>query len=288
MIKKQVWRMVLVGAIAVALAGCSERDRKSASAGQGEVTRTSQAIGVPGTGIDPAHSMGDVRFRFPAQLPTREGPVPITVYAGVGAATPTRLSINAFADLRQVQARLPTLMSGEVESACRQEISVEVVDVAAAGDRVVARGRVNADFYTCRRSGTPEEQRGFRLISQRIDVVAQATAAVRKNCIEFSVLDLELDPSGLLGAMANLFGLTTRVRNAILSKAGEVLAENPICPNLPSELAALKPAYDAGGIREIGQGGVGAALGGTIDTSATTLLELLAFAQKRQAAGGGQ
>ncbi len=266
----------------MAFAGCSAEEQ---SPGIEAVTR---AAASQGGGIDPAGYAGDVTFRIPADLPTRGGPVPFVVFAGVGAASDTRLSVNAFADLRTLQARLPELLSGELESNCRRDIGADVQSVEGMGDRIIARGRVDAKFYTCRKAGTPEERRGIRLISQKVEVVAVATAKVENNCIAFSLLELELDPSGLLGGIANLLGLTDRIRDAVLESADELFEENPLCPKLPPELASLEPRYTGGGTREIGQRGLGAALVGSVDASAETLVELLAAVQKRWIAGGRQ
>ncbi|MEM0946212.1 MAG: hypothetical protein AAGK37_02310 [Pseudomonadota bacterium] len=231
---------------------------------------------------------GDVTMRFPATLPTRAGPLAFDVYAGISAATETRLGIRAFADLRKVQVELPALLTGDIEQRCNQDITLTVSDVAADGTQVIVRGEVLARLYTCRRRDTPDERRGIRLISQRVEAVAVAAAQVEGDCIAFTLDDLQLDPSGLIGGIADLIGVTARIRTAVLEGAEDLLEENPVCPDLPPSLQSLAPRYTDGGTREIEGGGMGAALVGSVDASASTLIELLAVVQERGIVEGQQ
>jgi hypothetical protein len=114
-----------------------------------------------------------------------------------------------------------------------------------------------------------------------VDAIATAKATVRDQCIEFSLTDVELDPRGFLGAIANLLGLTTLVRSAILEEGGKFLSENPVCATLPNEISTLAPSFSDGGAREIGNGGIGAVLSGSVDTSAATIVSLLALMKER-------
>ncbi|MEM8630939.1 MAG: hypothetical protein AAGF74_06870 [Pseudomonadota bacterium] len=265
----------------LAMGGCSAEENEASATGEATPDATAGTATRAGT-VDPATYAGDVIMAFPVDLPTRFGAVPFTVYTGLDAATQTRLAVNAFVDLRAVQARLPELFTGVIQDSCNLEVALNEIDVEADGDRVVARANVFASIYRCRGRGSPEEEQGFRFLTQRVETVATANAQVSDNCMEFALVDLELDPAGFIGGVANLFGLTERVRTAILDKAAEVLSENRFCPELPEELATLEPLYSDGGAREIGEGGMGAALVGSVGTSAATLLQILAYAQARQ------
>ena len=46
------------------------------------------------------------------------------------------------------------------------------------------------------------------------------------------------------------------------------------------------PILEAGGTREIGEGGIGVVVSGSIDTSAATMMKLLALMQSRDIIGG--
>jgi hypothetical protein len=67
----------------------------------------------------------------------------------------------------------------------------------------------------------------------------------------------------------------------VLEEANAFLDTNPVCPALPPEIAMLDPHFQSGAPRELGGGGIGAALSGSVDTSAPTLISLLALAKAR-------
>lgn len=239
-----------------------------------------------GAGLDPASFAGEIMFRIPADLPVRSEDIPIVVYAGLSPVSDTRLGANALVDLRLVQIRLPELLSGVVVEECGQEVTLDLAGVGAEGDRLRAGGTVAARFFRCRGEGTPEEARGVRIFSMTVDAVAVATAAVRDDCVFFDLVDLQLDPQGLIGGLASLLGFTERARQGILRKAETVLAEKPVCPELPETLSSLAPSFTSGGPREVGEGGIGAALGGSVDVSAGTLVSLLAVLKERRLVEG--
>ncbi len=236
--------------------------------------------------IDPTWYAGDLEMAFSATIPTRLGALPTPIYLGVSSATDTRLGVNAFVDLRHVQAELPQLLTGPLEESCQRDIQVNFDGAAAQGDRVLLSGTVDAAFYRCAAEDSPIEDRGRRRLSQNVDVVAVAQASASGQCINLALLELEVSPSGLLGALANLFGITRRVRDAVLEDAEIYFAANPICPQLPEDFRALAPHYSSGAINEVGPAGIGATLTGTVDTSADTLIQLLEAFRARGAVEG--
>ncbi|MEY8839683.1 hypothetical protein AB9K41_11710, partial [Cribrihabitans sp. XS_ASV171] len=70
-------------------------------------------------------------------------------------------------------------------------------------------------------------------------------------------------------------------RNLLLSLAEAVLARNPICPRLPAAIASLDPDFTDGGTVEIGDGGAGVALTGSVDVSTATIIDMLNSLQAR-------
>jgi hypothetical protein len=244
-----------------------------------------QTATAPQGPAEPSFYSGDVRFRIAETLELGGQEVPLTLFLGLSSQSDTRLGVEAFIDLRPLQEALPDIASGPLEASCRLGLDVELDRAEADGQNVRAWGTVHASLYRCPGRGTEQERRGMRLLTQSIDVVAVATAGIERDCVVFRLADLDLSPKGLIGRVANWFGVTERARAAVLKRATAALASNPVCPGLPDELARLDPRYTEGGPREIGEGGMGAALSGSVDTSAGTLISLLELAKARGIVG---
>ncbi|MEY8842445.1 hypothetical protein AB9K41_25720 [Cribrihabitans sp. XS_ASV171] len=207
--------------------------------------------------------------------------IPYTLYLKFTPATRTRMTVDAFVDLRGVQRNLPGLLSQVVEETCKHRYAVAVADSRASGDHVSVRGQVQAKFWHCNTRDPAIHYRGLLLLAQNVDFAATASARVHGNCLRLRLADVQIDPGGLLGALANLFGLTEKARQIILEKGAEVLAAHPVCPDLPPDLAPLAPRFTGGGTREVGTGGLGADLHGSVDTSAATMISLLQAMKRR-------
>ena len=274
---------VLAGVWVLSLSGCSANEAPEA---QPIDVAAIQAAVERGSGIDPASHAGDFEIRVPADIPIAEQTLPIVFYGGLSSVSDTRLGLNAFVDLRLAQIALPQLASGVINETCDREISVDLVETRAEGEVVHASGSVLLQLFFCDRSDPANETQGARWLSQRVDAVASAKANVGEQCIEFELVDLELDPRGLLGGISNLVGVTSAARSVILEEAGKFLSENPVCPTLPDELASLAPFFSGGGAREIGDGGIGVALAGSADTSASTIVTLLAVVERSEIVDG--
>jgi hypothetical protein len=167
---------------------------------------------------------------------------------------------------------------GPAEPSCSLGLDIDFHGAEAEGEAIRTRATVVARLYRCRDQGTPEERRGGRLFTQAIDVVAAVSAGADGDCVAFRLVDLELDPRGLLGGLATLLGITERARAGILAEARETLSENPVCPDLPDALSRLDPRFVQIGLTELGDGGIGVALAGDVELGAQTLLDLLVAA----------
>ncbi len=207
--------------------------------------------------------------------------VPYTLYVSLAEVTPTRLGIDAFMDLRELQRYVPVLASNVLDETCKHKYALAVSDARAEEDTIVATGQFQAKFFACNTDDPEKHYRGVLLFGQNVNVVAKAAADVKGNCVRLRLVDVELDLVGFVGTVSDLVGLTDKARELILEKGGEALAKNPICPELPDELASLDPEFTSGGTREIGDGGVAAALSGSVDTSAATLLDLILLMQEK-------
>ncbi len=236
------------------------------------------------TAVRPAHAE-TVKFRIAETVQVKGKDLPYTLFVSLKDAGETRLGMDAFLDLRSLQDLAPWLFSSVLKETCQQKFALAVSQVSAQADALVADGQVQAKFYACDTDDPKTHYRGVLLFGQNVDVMIKASAAVERNCLQLRLEDVELDLQGFVGTVSDMIGLTEKARLLILEKGAEVLAENPVCPELPSELKGLEPRFTSGGIREIGSGGVGAALSGSVDTSAGTLLDLIAALQEKQGFG---
>ncbi len=257
----------------------------SACGGAAEVSQPPEELDRSAS-VDPVTHAGEVEFRITDSLPTQDGEVPVTLYLGLAAAPGTRLGANAFVDLRDLQIALPDLLTGAIEPSCGLGLDVRFDGAEAVGDMIRARATTDARLYRCRNSGTDAESRGIRFLTQTIDIEATVSAGVEGECIAFRLVDLDLVPRGLLGRVSTLFGVTDRARSAILAQTRETLSDNAVCPDLPPALALLDPQFSAFALREVGDGGMGAALSGSVDLDAGALVDMLALVQARANAPG--
>lgn len=208
-------------------------------------------------------------------------PLPLDVYLGFAPQSATTLGVRAAVDLREIQRILPSLLSKRFEPDCGLGLTVGLTSAQAEGDAVRARGRVRAELYRCKGRGTASEARGAHLWTQTVDFDALVSAGLVGECVGFDLRDLALDPRGFIGGLGNLFGITEKVRLAILKESNEALREAPVCPEMPDALALLAPDFSTGGAVEIGDGGIGAALEGVVATDAARLVGLLRLWQSK-------
>ena len=259
------------GAILAVLPGCGGVAQDQAGTGDGSARTEVASRGSGTAGIDPATYAGRVQIALSKDVALRDTPVPFTVFAGLQEAGPTRLNLKAFVDLRGLQDMAPGILNGPLEESCNRQIYLEMRDITAEAETVRVEGTVRAQFTRCNR----EDEPGLRYFGATVDAVAVAKAEVEGQCLTFSLEGIDLDPRGFVGGVSDLFGLTRRINDAVLEKGGEFLDAHPVCPPLPEEFAVLDPIYDSGGTREIVPGGMGAAIAGSVDVSASTLVKLL-------------
>lgn len=266
--------------IAVGSLACACMLALSACGGAAEDAEVPRAMD-PGTPVNPAFFSGEVTFRIHETFPARDRDVPFTLHLGLAAAEGTRLDANAFVDLRDLQLALPDLLTGVVDPSCGLGLDVDFENAEAQGDVIRARASVDARLYRCRDRGTDAERRGFRLLTQAIDIEATIGGDLQGECIVFRLVELDLAPRNLFGRAASFFGVTERVRETILAQTRSTLSDNPVCPDLPDALALLDPRFSAFELRAVGDRGIGAALSGSVDLNAGALVDLLALVAAR-------
>lgn len=271
---------IVFGAVFAVLPGCGgnaqDQGNEGGALGQSEAVNVSA---IQTAVVDPRTYAGRIQVKVDSAIPLRDTSVPISVYAGLEEAGPTRLRLRALVDLRDLQLKAPDILTGPLEESCNRQIYLEIKKISAEGDTVRVEGTARAQFSRCNRNQEP----GLRYFGATVDAVAVGKAEVKDQCLFFSLQEVELDPHGIVGGTANLFGITNRIRTAILEKAGEFLTANPVCPPLPESFSVLNPNYESGGTREIVPGAMGGVIVGSVDVSAETLVTLLAGLQERGA-----
>ncbi|WP_170335595.1 hypothetical protein [Ruegeria arenilitoris] len=273
MASSRINKGLLICVLFAMLPGCGSKaqDQGAVSETATQTNGDKKAASFASGGIDPATYAGRFQIKLTKEVPLRDIPVPFTVYSGIEEASPTRLRLRAFMDLRGLQEKAPEILTGPLEESCKRQIYLEIRNVTAKGETVKVEGSARARFTTCNR----REEPGFRYFGATVDAVAVAKAEVKGQCLTFSIEGVDLDPRGFIGAVSDLFGLTNRINEAVLEKGGEFLAANPVCPPLPEEFSVLDPIYESGGTREIAPGGMGAAVVGSADVSAETIVKVL-------------
>lgn len=260
------------------LQGCDgnaeDQGDKAAALGQSKAANTAN---IQSAAVEPNSYAGRIKVKLDSEVSLRDTPVPISVYAGLEELGPTRLRLRAFVDLRDMQIKAPGILTGPLEESCNRQIYLEIKEISTKGETVKVEGTTRAQFSRCNRDQEP----GLRYFAATVNAVAVGKAVVKDQCLHFSLEDVELDPQGIVGGAANIFGITNRIRAAVLEKAGEFLTANPVCPPLPESFSVLDPNYESGGTREIVPGAMGAAIVGSVDVSAETLVTLLARLQKQ-------
>ncbi|AWI85252.1 hypothetical protein CEW88_16040 [Alloyangia pacifica] len=237
--------------------------------------------------MDAALFSGDVMFSLAERIEAQDRALPVTAYLGLSSLGDTRLGIKAAVDLRDIQRDLPSLLSGRLDPDCGLGIELGLTQTQAEGegegegDAVRARGTVKADLYRCKGRDTEKGARGAHLWTQLVDFDAVLGAGLTDECVGFELRELALDPRGFLGGLGTAFGITEKVRKAILDKGNAALRDTPICPDMPPALERLSPDFGSGGAIEIGDGGLGAALSGTVETDAERLVGLMALWQEK-------
>lgn len=264
---------LLICALLAMFPGCGSnaQDQGAASGTAIQADGDNKTASFATSGIDPATYAGRFHIKLTKEVPLRGVPVPFTVYSGLEESSPTRLRLRAFMDLRGLQEKAPEILTGPLEESCKRQIYLEIRDVTAIDDTVKVEGSARAQFTRCNR----HEEPGIRYFGATVDAVAAAKAEVKGQCLTFSIESVDLSPRGFIGAVSNLFGLTNRINEAVLEKGGEFLANHPVCPPLPEEFTVLDPIYESGGTREIAPGGMGAAVVGSADVSAETIVKVL-------------
>lgn len=201
------------------------------------------------------------------------------------ASSPTRIGVDAQLDLSDLQRQLPEILAGTtVLELCSMTVTVQKSETRARDRLVLVTGDVEVERFTCERTDPTTWQRGEVQASSVISVRAELSAELRDSCVVFQVHDLQPEFPEQLEKLGPVQLGTGRIQEAgdlMIEALDLVLEDTPFCPSLPAELEILDPQYQEGSTIEIGDGGLGVGLRGTIDVSAGTIVEVLKLLQER-------
>ncbi|WP_170477093.1 hypothetical protein [Ruegeria arenilitoris] len=230
-----------------------------------------------------ASSAQQVNFVFDASVPVRETELPYKLDLGLSAVGPTRVGVDALLDLREIQKIVPErLADNAIIDNCGLQVRLDGLSFLAEGDAIDLDGDVTITIFECSRTGDRDFQRGEEKNALSANMSTAATVELRDNCAYFKLLDLTLAAPELNREQVLEEDTLESVKELMLAAVDLVLNESPLCPELPPELASLDPTYDKGGPREIGDGGLGVVLEGSVDVSPSTILDILTVLQRQE------
>ncbi|WP_170547272.1 hypothetical protein [Ruegeria arenilitoris] len=224
-----------------------------------------------------------VDFVIDASLPVRDTELPYTLDLNLTAAAPTRIGVDALLDLREIQKIVPErLADNAVVDNCGLQVRLDELSFKARGDAIDLDGDVTITVFECSRTSERDFQRGEQKRAISANMSTEATVELRDNCAYFKLIDLTLTAPEAQREQLLEDDTLDSVKELMLAAVDLVLNDTPLCPELPAELASLDPVYDNGGPKEIGEGGLGVFLEGSVDFSPSTILDILTVLQQKE------
>lgn len=230
-----------------------------------------------------APSAQQVDFVVDATLPVRDTELPYTLDLNLAAVAPTRIGVGALLDLREIQKTVPErLADNAIVDNCGLQVRLDDLSFGAQGDAIDLDGDVTITIFECSRTSERNFQRGEQKKALLANMSTEATVELRDNCAYFKLIDLTLTAPEEQREQLLEDDTLDSVKELMLAAVDLVLNDTPLCPKLPAELASLDPVYDNGGPKEIGEGGLGVFLEGSVDVSPSTILDILTVLQRQE------
>lgn len=226
-------------------------------------------------------SANPVEFNLASKLPVGETEISYAVDLSLTAKGPTRIRANVLLDLRDLQKRLPEIATAApLLELCGFRTILTELSLDAKGDVFSVAGELRSQFFKYTRLSDIDFQRGE--LQESIDIGLSGTYSVslRNKCAVFEVVDLKLVSLDQTANSRQRSYKLEKAKSLLLESIGLILEENPFCPSLPPELASLDPIYESGSPREIGDGGLGVAMVGSVDVSPSTILDIVKVLQR--------
>lgn len=228
-------------------------------------------------------SAQQVSFVIDAALPVRDEKLPYKLDLNLTAVAPTRIGVGALLDLREIQEVIPErLADSAFIDNCGLQVILDDLDLEVEGDALDLDGSVNITTFECNRTSELNFQRGDQKKTFSANINTEASVELRENCAYFKLIDLTLTAPETQREQLLEDDTLESVKELMLAAVALILNDTPLCPELPAELASLDPVYENGGPKEIGEGGLGVLLDGSVDVSPSTILDILTVLQRQE------
>ncbi len=230
-----------------------------------------------------ASAAQQVDFEFKAFLNARASELPYTLNVALSAEAPNRVGVNALLDLREIQEALPEqLANNPLVDNCGLQVKLDDLTIGADNDAISLDSLLGITRFDCGRISQNNFRRGNELGRFSAKLSTVVSVELRDNCAYLKIPDLTLSAPDSTRDRLLQESTLSEVKNFLLAAIDLVLSETPLCPELPDELSSLDPSYDQGGPREIGDGGLGVLLNGSIDVSPSTIIDVLLVLQRAE------
>lgn len=234
------------------------------------------------TMLAPQVSANEVDLTFDSDLTVLDRKISYNLSLRLAERGPTRIGTEALLDLTNLQSTLPGIVNGHaLVDLCTLRAEIRGMDLAAQGGNFVFSGTLAADMYSCARDGLTATDRGPLVLSQDMTLTVTAGVRVEDNCVTLNLADMAIDLTGAVQLTDAQKQASEKAGDLLVAVVERLMANHPVCPKLPPELASLEPRYDTGGTTEIGEGGLGLSLRGSTDVSTGTILDILQVLQDR-------
>lgn len=223
-------------------------------------------VGLPVL-ADPIDLVLSDRFEMDGQS------VPFRVDVRLSAVSDDRISVTLLGDLGSLQALLPKVLGDTLDPTCGQRLVYQLDDIAAEGDMIRARGAVQLTLYAC--NGYEDLKYRFQLLQNTTAVEALIGGAIENGCVAGILEQLSITPSGIIGGIMNVTGLSKSISTGLQEEINSALNDQQNCLDMPKALRIMNTRISSGGFREIGDGGLGFYIFGSVDVTAPKVLALL-------------
>ena len=222
-----------------------------------------------------------VDFKISETLNAGDFELPYTLDMELNAVAPTRVSVDALLDLRDIQTILPErLADSALIDNCGVQVKLDDLSILASDNVITLESLLGVKRFDCGRVSQQDFRRGNELGAFSAILSADVSVELKDNCAYLKIPDLTLaSPEATRDGLLKENTLS-EAKSFLLAAIDLVLSETPLCPELPEELASLDPSYDTGGPREIDDGGLGVSLSGSLDVSPSTIIDILIALQR--------
>lgn len=223
----------------------------------------------------------EVTFKVNPNVNLGEREVPMDLALRLTNVSATRISIESVLDLRRAQKILVEELTGTAfVDICDAQISVKEAVARTDDIALTLGGRIEAQLFRCEGQFGGNRERVEEIFTGGLTIAATASAKFRDDCLYFGLVDLRLAPDRITET-AETKESVEKVRDIFFKTADAILEKSPVCPELPAELSSLSPTYEAGGTRELGEGGIGFFFQGSVDVSTETIIDILRVLQSK-------